>query len=254
MLDTSKITALLREEMAEQAGWAREPITDWRKWLGDPRNETPEGGTQETTDWQKRYSDLQPEFTRATQRVSELERYESDEQAFLELARKHGYELTEAEEEALAGGGLQEAGGVDPNLTAVLQRLDAIDQRVTQNEGRWEQTDVQRGRQQFDADLDGWAKESDVELDDYDRAAILQKTLDADQPGPEAAKAAFDQFAEHVKTREQRTIDKHIEGKRRAPRPGVGGQTGTEVRDPADMSRQELNQWMTERAAQLDAA
>jgi hypothetical protein len=37
------IRTLLALEQSEQESWPREPVTGWRAWLGDPRNERPAG-------------------------------------------------------------------------------------------------------------------------------------------------------------------------------------------------------------------
>lgn len=49
-LAMSDTISLLDAELREQASWEREPVTPWREWLGDPRNEDDDEGGDEVAD------------------------------------------------------------------------------------------------------------------------------------------------------------------------------------------------------------
>jgi hypothetical protein len=54
-------------------------------------------------DWEKDYKELQATYTQSQQRLKELERYESDPQAFIELGKQRGWvEIEEAQQQQQA--------------------------------------------------------------------------------------------------------------------------------------------------------
>lgn len=203
------------------------------------------GNSAEEVDWQKRFVDTQSAYTQSQQELAALRGYETDEEKFLELARKHGYGFEEPVEEQPDYG--------DDQLAAARAEIEALkstfETRVSAVENRFQQADIQTGRQQFNSDLDRMATESGVELDEFDRSAIFQRVLDADVPGPDAARAVFDEFTALARERNQRAIDAHIAGKRKAVRPaGSSGEAAGNAKPFHEMTEKERVEWMTDRA------
>jgi hypothetical protein len=185
-------------------------------------------------DWEKDYKELQATYTQSQQRLKDLERYEADPQAYLELGRQQGW--IEIEEPAPA----EPEPGVDPRVAQLEQQNAELMTWREQVEADRQAQRVAEGEQQFQSDLDGWAKQEGLQLSKWDRMAILQATLAAEEPGPDAAKAAFDAFAEDARSNQPRP---------RVPTPPSGGQPNTGTPKWGEMSESEINEYMAQRVA-----
>jgi hypothetical protein len=186
-------------------------------------------------DWEKDYKELQATYTQSQQRLKDLERYESDPQAYYELGAKHGVQF-EFEEPAAA----EPEPGVDPRVAQLEQQNAELMTWREQVEADRQAQRVAEGEQQFQSDLDGWAKQEGLQLSKWDRMAILQATLAAEEPGPDAAKAAFDAFAEDARSNQPRP---------RVPTPPSGGQPNTGTPKWGEMSESDINEYMAQRFA-----
>jgi hypothetical protein len=185
-------------------------------------------------DWEKDYKELQATYTQSQQRLKDLERYEADPQAYLELGRQQGW--IEIEEPAAA----EPEPGVDPRVAQLEQQNAELMTWREQVEADRQAQRVAEGEQQFQSDLDGWAKQEGLQLSKWDRMAILQQTLAAEEPGPDAAKAAFDAFAEDARSNQPRP---------RVPTPPSGGQPNTGTPNWNEMSEAAQAEHMAERLA-----
>jgi hypothetical protein len=186
-------------------------------------------------DWEKDYKELQATYTQSQQRLKDLERYEQDPQAYYELGAKHGVQF-EFEEPAQE----MPEPGVDPRVAQLEQQIAEQQAWREQVEADRQAQRVAEGEQQFQADLDGWATQEGLQLSKWDRMAILQATLAAEEPGPDAAKAAFDAFAEDARSNQARP---------RVPTPPTGGQPNTGTPKWGEMSEGEIAEYMAQRVA-----
>jgi hypothetical protein len=199
--------------------------------LGVPAVAGPEGtpGTAEPpseaeVDWQKRYADLQPEYTRTTQELSELRRERElydmlistdDPDTRREVAQQLGYVLEESDEPQPPGE------GEDP-WAARDARLDRIEQALTQRQQA--EQDAQRAvevRTAVDERLDqlGLAKEDQ----DWVLAYAINALPATDDGMPDVGRAA--QVFEERETARQKAWAKS----KQAPHIAPNGQSATEV-------------------------
>jgi len=90
---------------------------------------TEQQATQQEIDWQQRYQNLQPEYTRATQRVSLYEQMLTAEDADTrrQAAEQLGYEFAEEDEP-------QQPETPDDPLTAYGARLEALEQHLVERD------------------------------------------------------------------------------------------------------------------------
>src|SRR5262245_3698151 len=195
---------------------------------GDP-------GTQEQpqdTDWQKRYSDLQPEYTRATQEAADLRTWQQwaqvaftseDADTRRQALEALGYELPEDEEE------FEPAEYEDP--------FDAINARQQAIEDRFAQQDQQAQADQEDALIRAITDERLAQLDGLDKDDqnwVLAYAINAlpalREPGVPVPlpdiQGAFDAFQAR-ETERQKAWAKT----KRAPYVPPGGREATEVPD-----------------------
>jgi hypothetical protein len=206
----------------------------------------PESGTgtaeqqhQAEVDWQKRYTDLQPEYTRATQELAELKRQQElyellvstdDADTRRQVAERLGYALEE-EPEAVDE-------DEDP-FGRYDQRLERIEQSLTQRQ-QDEQDAIyaEQVRTAVDQKLDTLG----LDKDDQDWVlAYAINALPVTQEGLPDIEQAHRVFA----TRETERQRKWAAGKRSAPHIALSGQAATEV--PNLDNRQERVDWMTRR-------
>jgi hypothetical protein len=207
-----------------------------------PEETTPPEGTPSTPsiDWDspdnpyvKRFQDTQSAYTTNQQELARLKAFEQDPQAYLELGRQQGW--IEIEEPAA-----EPEPGVDPRVAQLEQQNAELMTWREQVEADRQAQRVAEGEQQFQSDLDGWAKQEGLQLSKWDRMAILQQTLAAEEPGPDAAKAAFDAFAEDARSNQPRP---------RVPTPPSGGQPNTGTPKWGEMSQGEIDEYMAQRVA-----
>lgn len=86
--------------------------------------EPPDADTQAEVDWRKRYEDLQPEYTRTTQELSEWKKIQTDENARAQWLQTLGYQIDEdTDEEPVTEEPQTEA---DPRVDLALGQLAEI--------------------------------------------------------------------------------------------------------------------------------
>jgi hypothetical protein len=193
---------------------------------------------QAEVDWQKRYSDLQPEYTRATQRVSELERQQElydllvstdDPDTRRQVAERLGYVL-DAEEQT-------QEGEPDP-FSRYDERLDRIEQALTaRDQQEANATRAAEVREQVDARLDKLG----IDKDDQDWVlAYAINALPPTQDGLPDVEQAHQVFAAREDARQKAWAQS-----KRAPAISPNGQAATEVPDLDD--RQQRWEYMARR-------
>lgn len=209
--------------------------------LDDEAPDTPDTPTPETpadTDWQKRYSDLQPEYTRATQALKDHESIWEDEQALLgRIAEKFPHLMADPEEDTPYD---------DEDDEPTPSREPAPDPRVD----RLLAIEAQR---QYDADLKKFA--GDRELDDDGREWVEARSRHlADKTGkpwgPDHLQKAVDDYFGHIEKAAQAHLARVADSKN-APRTPPSGKAGAKVPNLDD--RREREAYMRQRAAELDA-
>lgn len=216
---------------------------------------TPPEGTPSTPeapsiDWDspdnpylKRYTDTQASYTQNQQRLKELERYEQDPQAYLDLGKQQGWIEVEDPEASEFD---------DPRVTQMASRLEAAEQRLTQYETRFQAEDRAAGEELFHQDLDSWAGQDGVTLSKADHNAIFGMLMKAPDPTQEAAaRQVYEAHVAHKKT-EREQLEQEIREQMRRPRvptPPTGGAAHTGVPNWSEMSEAEINEYMAARAA-----
>jgi hypothetical protein len=121
-INSPYIPSLIFEEMREQASWEREPIAEWRKWLGDPRNE-------ETDEEKKAREDREKEERERKEKEEEEERRrkekEDDDKETLSRAEVERLKRIEKEHR-------------ETKEKAEREKKDA-ERKKAQEEGRWQE-------------------------------------------------------------------------------------------------------------------
>jgi DNA repair exonuclease SbcCD ATPase subunit len=191
-------------------------------------------------DWEKDYKELQATYTQSQQRLKELERYESDPQAFIELGKQRGWvEIEEAQQQQQA----------DDPYADRWQRLEAAESRLAEHDARVAAENAAAGEELFHADLDTWAEQEGVKLSKADHNAIFGLLMKA--PDPTQETVARQIFDAHVADRkaEREALEAEIREQLKRPRvphvPTSGG-TETGVVDYDSMSRAEADRVMAE--------
>src|SRR4051812_9356556 len=106
-------------------------------------------------DWEKDYKALQATYTQDRQRLKELERYEQDSNAYLELGKTKGWvEFDEPTETPPSAG--------DESQQQYLQRLEAAEARLAEHDARIAAENAAAGEELFHQDLDKWAGADNV--------------------------------------------------------------------------------------------
>jgi hypothetical protein len=204
---------------------------------GGQANEAPQH------DWEKDYKELQATYTQSQQRLKDLERYEQDPQAFLELGKTKGWvEFDEPTPEPT-----QPQGG--ESQQQYLQRLEAAEARLAEHDARIAAENAAAGEELFHQDLDQWAEAEGVKLSKSDHNAIFGLLMKAPDPTQEsAARQIFDAHIAQAKA-DREALEAEIREQMKRPRvphtPTSGG-TETGVVDYDGMSRAEINRVMAE--------
>lgn len=189
-----------------------------------PVEDTPQIEEQtDTTDWQKRYQDLQPEYTRTSQA---LKRFESDPDALIEFIQQHHPDLLADDEEP----------DVDVDE-------DDDPQYMTKAEfAEFQQAQAaEKATAQYEADLKKFV--GDRELSAFGRKAIDYSATRGEINTPEDLQKAVDEWFEYDSQRSAPEPKK-----RKAPHVLAGGQENTGTKDWGEMTRSEIDQEMAERA------
>lgn len=223
--------------------------------LGSPAVAGPEGapGTAEhaaqaTENWEQRYQNLQPEYTRATQENAALRQRQElydllitsdDPDTRREVAQRLGYQLDEEEQ---------------PGPETFEEPWEVYDQRLAQLERQQaereqQEADAQRAREVrevLDQRLDQLPG-LDREDQDWVLAYAINALPVAEDGYPDIGKA-FEVFTERENARQRRWAST----KRGAPRIPPNGQAATEV--PNLDNRQDRVDWMVRRLQESEQA
>lgn len=207
---------------------------------------TAEQQAQAEVDWQKRYADLQPEYTRAAQENAELKRQQElyelmistdDPDTRRQVAERLGYQLEE-----------EPTPPPDPDEDPFVQyneRLGRIEQSLTAREqNEQDEAYAAEVRQAVDIRL------SALGLDKDDQDWVLAYAINAlpvTQEGLPDIEQANRVFAEREVERQR----KWAKGKRSAPHIAPNGQAATEV--PNLDNRQERVDYMVRRMQENEA-
>jgi hypothetical protein len=208
---------------------------------------TEQEATQAEIDWQKRYGDLQPEYTRVTQENAELRRQQElydvlistdDPDTRRQVAEALGFQLDEDEEPDP-----DEQDFEDP-FARYDERLGKLEQTLTQREqNERDEAYAEQVRQAVDAKLDTLG----LPKDDQDWVlAYAINALPVTHEGLPDIEQAHRVFTERETARQR----EWARGKR-APHIAPHGQAATEV--PNLDNRQERVDWMVRRMQENDA-
>lgn len=192
--------------------------------------------TQAEVDWQKRYTDTQAEYTRNQQALADERKVWEDEQALLARVQEKFPHLLAEEDDTEDEGDFEDEQDDDE-----IARLRAEHKELRQ----WQQTvEAERRAGYFTRDLnkalDG--QEVSQQVQDW----IYARTI-ALGDGPKNLKKAVEEFQAIAGELGQ------SKKKPRAPHVPKGGNAGTGVKDFSQMSRDEIDEWMVERARALEA-
>jgi hypothetical protein len=195
----------------------------------------PEGtgaAEQAEVDWQKRYSDLQPEYTRSTQRLRELEDREALYQLYLtaedadtqrQALEQLGYELPEEEEFA-------EPVEYEDPYEELLVRQQALEQRIAQRDQADQETQENALIRAITDERMAAIEGLDEDAHDWVLAYAINALPAIREPGVPVPlpdiQGAFEAFQEFETARQ-----KGWAKSKRAPYVPPGGQTATEVPD-----------------------
>lgn len=199
-----------------------------------PVADTPEQHDEPSTNWEKRYTDLQPEYTRASQEAAKyrglVERAQSgDPDAIREL----GFELDTPEEDT--------SYGTDPNderISKLEQRLEA---QVTEAK---QQAQLAQMEQHVERELSSLEGLDDKARDLVVRLAVAMDPTENGMPDIKAAHAELYGFVDHNKAQWAKT--------KRAPHVSPNGQAGTSTPDIASMDKTQKAEYMAQRLASLE--
>jgi hypothetical protein len=203
--------------------------------------------TEAEVDWQKRYADLQPEYTRTTQELAELRRQQElydllvstdDPDTRREVAQRLGYVLEESDD-------AQQSMPEEDPWAARDARLDRIEQALTQRQQA--EQDAQRAdevRRHVDTKLD------QLGLDKADQDWVLAYAINA-LPPTDDGMPNVEQAAAIFQEREDRRQAAWADTKR-APHVTPNGQAASEVPNLDD--RQQRWAYMTRRMNEAEPA
>lgn len=168
---------------------------------------------------------------------SKASRYETDLDAFRELAEKHGFEIPDGDDEY---DGFEADYGAASTDEEPYE--DPYDSRLTRLE-QWEQ------EQRLRADLDGLsahvdelASEANLELSDEMKDLAMRLAVqDPQKIGPQQTQEAFKTFLGVLQGYGERYKDEYLKSKRAdpGPQPGTAGEQKFDPKSPnADQERQ----------------
>lgn len=199
----------------------------------DPQQGTPEDAS--TVDWQKRYSDLQPEYTRATQEASELRQYQEAMEAlqndpeaqkafFAELVDTYG---VDALNEWLPDD--EEPESDDP-LSAFDSRLQAIEHAESQREASAQAAQLEA---QLNTEIDTLSQAEGVKFTADERELLLDTTVTAMLQTNQApdVKGAYQRLNAAYKANQERYLASKNPGGTPPPA-GPAGSPDIDLKDP----------------------
>jgi hypothetical protein len=206
-----------------------------------PQEDTPTTADSPEVDWRKRYEDLQPDYTRKSQRLSEVERLlqGEDEDTFRTLMSQYGYEVADDgtiepdTEDTPDDEPYDEAPVADPRVDKLLEFQARIEQAM--------------GQQRFTEDLNKTL--SGREVDEIGQEWIRNRTA-ATGDNPAALEKAVNAWFEREEKALEAALQAHKQSKR-APHVPAAGKAATQVPDLDDPNAR--RQWMAQRFADLSA-
>jgi hypothetical protein len=140
------------------------------------RSHKSEVSDEEAVDWQKRYSDLQPEYTRTTQRVKELEPL-ADWKPVLDDLNNPNDPL--ARQRALNFLQEQFGGDLDDEETGDEGMEEFRDPRVDGLLAQNQQREAEQALGQLNGHVDQLLKDADVTVTDRQRRALMNECIEA---------------------------------------------------------------------------
>jgi hypothetical protein len=186
-------------------------------------------GSEETVDWQKRFTDTQAEYTRNQQALAEARRVWEDEQAFLEQAQEKFPHLFVEEEDETDD--YEDDTADTDDVKAEDPRVDWLMKAEAERQYERDLTDV-LGDREVPKQVRSWIKDRTLSLGNNRKA--LEKAVEE-----------FDAITAELSQPKK---------KPRAPHVPAAGKAGTGVKDFSGMSREEIDAYMVERARALEAS
>lgn len=180
--------------------------------------------------WQKRHQDLEPEFTRKSQRLAELEAALQGDPRHTHLLSEFGIELEEPNTD-------QEDDEFED------EPLSQLEQRVRDFEEWKRQQEVDQDLAAFSDHLDELA--GDLKLTQFERNAILNQSV-AYGFNEQATERAFKEFKEEREAHDKDVIKRYGESKK-APHVSKVGSSATDQPNWDEMTDAEADKYMAER-------
>lgn len=211
-----------------------------------PADTAPE---EPSVNWQDRYESLRPEYTRTTQRLSELETQfnaiRNDPEAQAQFLRELGYDLPDQDEDLT---------GLDPAAQQqheLERRLAAIEQQHQQTQAQAEQAQqLAAAEAHFNQSFTELATENGGQpLDPETQDLVVAKalTMPPDENGMPPVKEAYKVIEGFITGRQQKYA-----ATKRTPHPFTpNGAEGTQQPDLDDPQQRQA--WMAQRYADLSA-
>lgn len=192
----------------------------------------------DTTDWQKRYSDLQPEYTRTTQALkAEQDLWEDDDALLARLREKRPDWVTGNEEEEDTPDYAEEDD--DRPLTRAEWNAWQAEQEAAKNAAKAER--------QFETDLAEFVGERELSPhgEQFIQGCLAKGDFNG-RNGAENLRKAVDGWFEYEDGLRGQAAPKPKDPPR-VPHTPTTGQSATQVPNWDDMTRGEINQYMAEK-------
>jgi hypothetical protein len=220
-----------------------------------PEEVTPETGNTTANaaaqiDWDsdenpyvQRYRDAQSHLTPVQQENARLRALEDDRDAWMALGEKHGVQFEIEPEQP----------GVDPELAALRQQVQAQEQWRTEVEQERQERAYAEGEKAVRGQHNEWAKEAGLTLSDFDHDAIIKRALDSGANDIDDVKRVFDEYAAHKTAEREAILAEAAEARRRPRAPHVPGGGGADTGTPdfSQMTEAQALAWQVERARGL---
>lgn len=207
--------------------------------------DTPEQGTgtEQQHNWEQRYQELQPAYTRAAQEAAELRQWQeqirTDPDAQRQLLAELGYDVADdTPDEALPQ--------TDAEIAQLRQELESIKQTQTQAES---ERQLAAAEAHFNQAFSALGSERGDPLTDEEQNAVIgiALTMPAGQDGMPPVKEAY-AVLDKIRQADQ---ERWAQSKRTPYRVSPNGAAGTEQPNMDDPSERQA--WMAQRLADLNA-
>lgn len=215
------------------------PVEDTPADLPGPDSGTP--GTE--VNWQERYANLQPEYTRASQEAAQLRNLvEAARQGDPDAISQLGFEIADSD--------LDDTPEYEDPFDEIRKEVEEVRQwKQSQEQQAQEAQMLQRAEQHIETEInaiDG--------LDEADAAWVVDRALRLppnDQGLPDIQAAAKD-FAAWDQARQERYAEQQRQQRRRRPAAIAGGQEGTDAPNWDEMSPSQQAEYMASRVQALN--